>query len=83
MPFLASIVIIGVAFYLRVRLKESPTFRKLEAHDQIAERPLYELLRSARPTLWRGIGFRLAENGSSSMYQALAIAYVTSAAVGI
>lgn len=82
-PFLASIVIIGVAFYLRVRLKESPTFRKLEAHDQIAERPLYELLRSARPTLWRGIGLRLAENGSSSMYQALAIAYVTSAAVGI
>jgi MHS family metabolite:H+ symporter-like MFS transporter len=33
--------------------------------------------------LLRGIGLRLAENGSSSMYQALAVAYVTSAAVGI
>jgi MHS family metabolite:H+ symporter-like MFS transporter len=82
-PFLASIFIIGVAFYLRLRLKESPTFRKLEAHDQISERPLHELWSTARPTLWRGIGLRLAENGSSSMYQALAIAYVTSAAVGI
>ena len=82
-PFLASIVIIAVAFYLRLRLKESPTFRKLEAHDQIVERPLHELLSSARPTLWRAIGLRLAENGSSSMYQALAVAYVTSAAIGI
>ena len=82
-PFLGSIVIIGVAFYLRLRLKESPTFRKLEAHDQIAKRPLHELLSTARPVLWRGIGLRMAENGSSSMYQALAVAYVTSAAVGI
>ncbi|WP_344421386.1 MFS transporter [Pseudonocardia ailaonensis] len=82
-PFLASIVIIAVAVWLRLRLKESPTFRKLEARDQIAEHPLRELLSNSRPTLLRGIGLRLAENGSSSIYQALAVAYVTSAAVGV
>ncbi|MEU0470674.1 MFS transporter [Amycolatopsis sp. NPDC006131] len=82
-PFLASVVIIGVAIYLRLRLKESPTFRKLEAKDQIAERPLRELLTHSRGTLLRGIGLRMAENGSSSMYQALAVAYVTSAGVGL
>lgn len=82
-PFLASVVILGVAMYLRVNLKESPTFKKLEVRDQIAERPLHNLLEHSRPSLLRGIGLRLAENGSSSMYQALAVAYVTSAAVGI
>ncbi|MFJ6199237.1 MFS transporter [Micromonospora sp. NPDC092111] len=82
-PFLASVLIIGVAIWLRLRLKESPTFRKLKAHDQIADHPLRELLTNSRGTLLRGIGLRLAENGSSSIYQALAVAYVTTAAVGI
>jgi MHS family metabolite:H+ symporter-like MFS transporter len=83
LPFLASVVILGVAMYLRVSLKESPTFQKLEAKEQIDHAPLANLLKRSRPTLLRGIGLRLAENGSSSMYQALAVAYVTSAAVGI
>ena len=82
-PFLASILILGVAMYLRVNLKESPTFKKLEVRDQLDERPLTNLLKYSRPSLLRGIGLRLAENGSSSMYQALAVAYVTSAAVGV
>ncbi len=82
-PFLASIFIVAVALWLRFNLKESPTFVKLEEHEQIQDRPLQELMKNSRPTLWRGIGLRLAENGSSSMYQALAVAYVTSAAVGI
>jgi MHS family metabolite:H+ symporter-like MFS transporter len=82
-PFLASLIIIAVAIYLRLRLKESPTFRKLAAHGQIADHPLRELLANSRGTLLRGIGLRMAENGSSSIYQALAVAYVTSAAVGV
>jgi MHS family metabolite:H+ symporter-like MFS transporter len=82
-PFLASIFIVGIGLYLRMKLRESPTFIKLEQHDQIENRSLREVLRHSRPTLWRGIGLRLAENGSSSMYQALAVAYVTGAAVGI
>lgn len=82
-PFLASFVLVLVAIYLRLKLKESPTFQKLEAREQIAERPLRELLTNSRGTVLRGIGLRMAENGSSSIYQALAVAYVTSAAVGI
>lgn len=82
-PFLASVVIVGVAVYMRLRLKESPTFQKLEAREQLADHPMRELLTHSRGTILRGIGLRMAENGSSSMYQALAVAYVTSAAVGI
>ncbi|QUH04194.1 MHS family MFS transporter [Saccharopolyspora erythraea] len=82
-PFLASFVLVLVAIYLRLKLKESPTFQKLEAREQIADHPMRELLTNSRGTLLRGIGLRMAENGSSSIYQALAVAYVTSAAVGI
>lgn len=82
-PFLASIIIVGVAVWLRLKLRESPTFEKIQARDQIAEHPLRDLASNSRGTILRGIGLRIAENGSSSMYQALAIAYVTSAAVGV
>lgn len=82
-PFLASVVILFVAIFIRLKLKESPTFSKLEAHQMIVDRPLATLIKTSRKTLLRGIGLRLAENGSSSIYQALAIGYVTSAAVGV
>jgi MHS family metabolite:H+ symporter-like MFS transporter len=82
-PFLASVLILGIAIYIRLRLKESPTFAKLEPHQQVTEQPLRTLLKRSGKTVLLGIGLRMAENGGSSIYQALAIAYVSSAAIGI
>ena len=76
-PFLASIFLIAVAVLIRLRLKESPTFVELEKQDQVAEHPLKEVFRTSRPTLLRGIGLRMAENGGSYIYQTLAITYVS------
>ena len=76
-PFLASIVLIAVAVFIRLRLKESPTFVKLEKQEQVAEHPLREVFRTSSPSLLRGIGLRMAENGGSYIYQTLAITYVT------
>jgi MHS family metabolite:H+ symporter-like MFS transporter len=75
--------LLGEAAQEPLELKESPTFTKLEAHEMVVEKPVTTLLRTSRTTLLRGIGLRVAENGSSSIYQALAIGYVTSAAVGV
>jgi MHS family metabolite:H+ symporter-like MFS transporter len=82
-PFLASIVLIALAVYIRLRLKESPTFVELEKREQIAEHPLPELFRTARRQVWRGIGLRMAENGGSYLFSTLSITFVTSAAVGL
>ena len=76
-PFLASILLIGVAVLIRLRLKESPTFVQLEKQDQVAEHPLREVFSTSGPTLLRGIGLRMAENGGSYIYQTLAITYVS------
>jgi MHS family metabolite:H+ symporter-like MFS transporter len=50
---------------------------ELEKQDQVAEHPLTEVFRTSRPTLLRGIGLRMAENGGSYIYQTLAITYVS------
>jgi MFS transporter, MHS family, metabolite:H+ symporter len=82
-PFLASIVLIVLAVFIRLRLKESPTFVELEKRDQVAEHPLPELFRTARRQVWRGIGLRMAENGGSYLFSTLSITFVTSGAVGL
>jgi MHS family metabolite:H+ symporter-like MFS transporter len=82
-PFLASIVLIVLAVFIRLRLKESPTFVELEKRDQVAEHPLPELFRTARRHVWRGIGLRMAENGGSYLFSTLSITFVTSSAVGL
>jgi MHS family metabolite:H+ symporter-like MFS transporter len=82
-PFLASVFLIALAIYIRLRLKESPTFVELEKRDQVANHPLPELFRTARRQVWRGIGLRMAENGGSYLFSTLSITFVTSAAVGL
>jgi len=82
-PFLASVLLIGVAVFIRLRLQESPTFVELEKHEQVAEHPLPELFRTAGGQVFRGIGLRMAENGGSYLFSTLSITFVTSAAVGL
>ena len=76
-PFLASIVLIAVAVFIRLRLQESPTFIQLEKQEQVSERPLREIFARSRPSLLRGIGLRMAENGGSYIFSTLSISYVT------
>lgn len=78
-PFLLSAVIIAVAVWIRLRLRESPSFARLEARQQVKESPLLHLLRHSKPTVLKVIGLRMAENGGSSIYQSLAISYIATA----
>ena len=78
-PFLLSVVIVAVAIWIRLKLKESPSFAKLEARQQINDSPLKHLIKHSKPTLLKVIGMRMAENGGSSIYQSLAISYIATA----
>jgi MFS transporter, MHS family, metabolite:H+ symporter len=76
-PFLSSIVLILVALFIRMRLKESPTFIELERHEQVAEHPMREIFSHSIGSVLRGIGLRMAENGGSYLFNSLAVAYAT------
>jgi MHS family metabolite:H+ symporter-like MFS transporter len=76
LPFLLSVVIIAVAIWIRLKLKESPEFAKLKARHQVDDRPLAHLLKNSKKSVLLGIGLRLAESGGSSLYQALAVSYL-------
>jgi MHS family metabolite:H+ symporter-like MFS transporter len=76
-PFLFSVVLIAVALYIRLRMQESPTFSRLQKRDEVEPAPVRSLLRSSRRPLFTAIGLRMAENGTSSIYATLSIAFLT------
>ena len=75
-PFLFSVVIIATAFWVRLRLKESPSFARLEARQQVDQRPLRNLLAGSRRPVLTVIGLRIGEGSASAIYQSLAISYM-------
>jgi len=76
-PFLASVGLIAVAIYIRLRMQESPTFSRLQESHEVEHAPVRSLLRTSRRPLLTAIGLRMAENGSSSIYATLSIAFLT------
>ncbi len=74
-PFLSSIVLILVALFIRMRLKETPTFVELEKHEQVSEHPFSELTRNSLGSVLRGIGLRMGENGGSYLFNSVAVAF--------
>jgi MHS family metabolite:H+ symporter-like MFS transporter len=75
-PFLASILLIAIALFIRLRLRESPTFIVLEQQEQISHSPLREVFSRSLINVLRGIGLRMAENGGSYIFNTLAVSFV-------
>ncbi|MEL4357670.1 MULTISPECIES: MFS transporter [unclassified Luteococcus] len=75
-PFLVSFLLIGIAVWIRSRLKETPTYIELEKHEQVQENPLGELFRNSMSNVLKGIGLRMAENGGSYLYSNLAVTFM-------
>lgn len=76
-PFLGSAILLIIALYMRMHLKESPAFAKLKEEEENEEAmPLQETLKLSWRPIVAGLGLRMAENGGSSIYQVLAISYL-------
>lgn len=60
-PFLASAVLVGVGYFIRRGLAESPVFQSLQDHDKTAESPLVETLRDHWRAVLLGAGARAGQ----------------------
>src|SRR6516162_1674150 len=60
-PFLASILLLGVGWYVRARVPETPLFREIQSRGGLSKRPVYEALFKNTKNFFISVGLKLLE----------------------
>lgn len=76
-PFLLSILLIGVGLFIRLRLEETPAFRQLKAKHEVARMPVVEIFTHHRRPFFTAVGLKIAEISYASIASVFVISYAT------
>jgi metabolite-proton symporter len=76
-PFLLSIVLVGVGFYIRLGIQETPVFRRLVAARRIERTPVLEVLRRQPREIILTALCRMAEQAPFYLFTAFVFSYGT------
>lgn len=77
LPFLLSIILVGVGLFIRLRIHETPAFNQVKEAGEEAQIPLFEAIRAHPRNILLAMGARVAENGFFYVYSVFALVYVT------
>lgn len=76
-PFLLSVILVGVGLFIRLRIHETPAFSQVKERGQEARLPVLDAIRAHPWNILLAMGARLAENGFFYVYSVFALVYVT------
>ena len=76
-PFLVSIVLVGVGLIIRMRLMETPAFERLRGRAIAAQQPIVEVIRKYPKQVLLAMGARVAENGGFYIFSVFVLTYAT------
>jgi MFS family permease len=76
-PFLLSIVLLGVGLYVRLRVLESPEFREVVDTSNVVRRPLVEVIRTEWPTVLTSAFVRMGEQAPFYLFTSFVLTYGT------
>lgn len=77
--FMASIVLVGVGMFVRLRLLETPAFEKIKNSQTISKAPLAEVIRDYKGNVLLGWGARYIDGVVFNIYAVFALSYVVNA----
>ncbi|MFG1604395.1 MFS transporter [Actinoplanes sp. NPDC049265] len=76
-PFLLSVVLIGIGLYVRLRVVESPEFTSVVETGAVAHRPLVEVIRTEWRTIIGSAFVRLGEQAPFYLFTSFVLTYGT------
>jgi MHS family shikimate/dehydroshikimate transporter-like MFS transporter len=76
-PFLLSIILIGVGLFIRARLLETPSFSEVQESHTEAQMPVIEVFRNYPKNVFLAIGARVASDGSFYVFSVFILDYAT------
>jgi MFS transporter, MHS family, shikimate and dehydroshikimate transport protein len=74
-PFLLSVILIGVGLFIRLRIFETPIFARLKQARGETQRPIVEVLRQQPKDILLAMGMRFAENGPFYIMSVFVLSY--------
>jgi MFS family permease len=74
-PFLLSIVLVGVGLFIRLRILESPAFAQVKETGTEARVPILEVLRTHPKNVLLAMGMRMADNGLFYVFTVFVLDY--------
>ncbi|MEU7835400.1 MFS transporter [Nonomuraea sp. NPDC049129] len=82
-PFLASLVLVAVGLWVRLRVMETPLFAKLLETRQVAKLPVVEVLKKHPKEVLLSALLRIPEQMPFYLYTTFVITYITSPTIGM
>lgn len=74
-PFLVSIILIGVGLFIRLKILETPAFSKIKEEGAEAQIPIVDVFRNYPRTILITMGARLSEGQTFNIFAVFAIVY--------
>jgi MHS family shikimate/dehydroshikimate transporter-like MFS transporter len=74
-PFLASILLVVLSFYIRSKVDESPAFEEIKRKGDIEKMPVVKVIKTRPLTILKVIMMRFAENANYYIYTTFLLAY--------
>ncbi|MGI5146903.1 MFS transporter [Plantactinospora sp. CA-294935] len=76
-PFLASFLMIFVTIYVRLRVTESPVFRRMERSRTVVQTPILDTLKMYPRNFLVGIGAHICDTAIVYIFATFSVAYLT------
>ena len=75
-PFLFSIILVGVGLFIRLRIMETPAFLQVKETHTEAPMPILDVLRTYPKNVLLAMGMRIAENGTFYVLTVFVLTYI-------
>jgi len=74
-PFLISVVLVGIGFYVRLAILETPTFARLRKEKAVVKQPVMEVIRTQPRAILTSAFVRMAEQAPFYLFITFVLAY--------
>ena len=76
-PFLFSIILVGVGLFIRLKILETPAFAQVKESGTEASMPIIDVFRHYPKNVFLAMGMRVAENGTFYITTVFVLTYIT------
>jgi metabolite-proton symporter len=76
-PFLASIVLVGIGLYVRLRVLESPAFAEVKKQQVVVRQPVWDVIRTQPREILTSAFVRMSEQAPFYLFITFVLAYGT------